>query len=167
MESDKFAEILRKINKEITITNQFESAVNENGERKYGQKKDRWWDESTGSQKEHVICWFSRKYHDGSTQKCIDSNFPSTCTQCYFADKDKKEKPEGFGKEQDAQKIFNKMRRPEMYIYIAEALDVFSEEELNTFVDNIKRAIEKNESWKNVINKYLTWDKVEEKAREK
>ena len=49
--------------------------------------------------------------------------------------------------------IFNGMRRPEMYIYIAEALNVFDEDGLKEFVENIKNAIDNNESWKKVINK--------------
>ena len=55
------------------------------------------------------------------------------------------------------------MRRPEMYIYIAEALGILEEEELKLFVDDIKKAIDNSESWQKVINKGWLWDRVEKK----
>ena len=59
--------------------------LDDNGKRKYAQLNNRWWDNSTGTQKEHLICWFSRKYYtDGSTQKCIEDNYSRCCKDCYF-----------------------------------------------------------------------------------
>jgi len=51
-----------------------------------------------------------------------------------------------------------------LYIYIAEALGILEKEELKRFVDKIKKAIDNNESWEKVINKDLSWDRVEKKA---
>ena len=61
MKSCEFAEVLRRINVLSPVTEGFEKETDKKGNRKYGQKdNNRWWDESTGSQKEHLICWFSR-----------------------------------------------------------------------------------------------------------
>ena len=51
-----------------------------------------------------------------------------------------------------------------LYIYIAEALGILEKEELKRFADKIKKAIDNNESWEKVINKDLSWDRVEKKA---
>ena len=155
MESAKFAEALRIVNVKTPITDGFE--------KEYGQKDNRWWDKSTGSQKEHLICWFSRKQYGGSTSECIDKNYPSICKRCCFAEWEYK--PEGFGEQRDAKLVFTKMRKPEMYIYIAEALGILKKEELKNLVDQIKAAIDNNESWKKVVNEELPWVKVEKRVR--
>ena len=154
MESELFAKVLQKIDKPTPVTEQFE--------KKYGQKDKRWWDKSTGSQKEHLICWFSRKHHNGSTSMCIKER---NCESCYFKTlKPIPEEYEAYKEQKDAEKVFNWMGRPEMFIYIAEALQVLSEEQLKNYVDETKKAIEKDGKWKLVRQKYLTWNMVEKKA---
>ena len=67
MTSKYFAEKLRAIQVDTPLTTKFENELDDNGKRKYAQLNNRWWDNSTGTQKEHLICWFSRKYYtDGS-----------------------------------------------------------------------------------------------------
>ena len=159
IESKMMADVLRnKMCISTPRTDEFENECGENGCRKYGQKNHRWWDKSTGRQIEHLICWFSRKYYGGSTQKCIDI---CNCRNCAF--KKVKNKPEDFVEEKEARKVFGRMKKPEMYICIAEVLEVLEEKELIEFVKEIKDAIDRGKSWKCVCNKYLNWEMVDKK----
>lgn len=140
-------------------------------DKEHGQEKNRWWDnlencEDISSQKYHVLGHFLCWYYQGAPSNCTSKN--PECGKCYS------EKLAGLNLTDTADKsgeysvsgIFNGMRRPEMYIYIAEALNVFDEDGLKEFVENIKNAIDNNESWKKVINKERLWDRVEKKAKE-
>lgn len=159
IESKLMADVLRsKVNKSTLKTDEFENECDENGCRKYGQNDKRWWDESTGRQIEHLICWFARKYYKGSTQECYDN---CNCENCAF--KDMQKKPEGFGEEKDAKKVFNRMGKPEMYICIAEVLEVIREEKLIEFVSKIKEAMNNEKSWREVRKQYFVWEMIEEK----
>lgn len=156
MESIVFAEVLQKTDVPATVTEQFE--------KEYGQEKNRWWDNSTGTQKEHLVCWFSRKYYGGSTTMCIEKK---NCESCYFKSLESiPPKLNEYKEQKDAGKVFEHMGRPEMFIYIAEVLQVLSKEQFEEYVAETKKAISSNEKWSDVRKKYLTWDMVEQKALE-
>ena len=56
------------------------------------------------------------------------------------------------------------MQRPEMYLYIAEALDVVNEESLKNCIKELKKSMDENpRKWKKIINSYINWDMVKEK----
>lgn len=161
MKAYEFANMLLNNNKDTPLTDKFENEKDENGIRKYAQKSERWWDESTGSQKEHLVCWFMRKtYENGSTQKCIDDNFTYKCPKCYFVSSGKRV---DCNQEINAKKIFNHMQRPEMYFYIAEAFEILDEKKLSCCINEVKEAKRTGKSWKEIIRKYLPWEKVETK----
>ena len=163
MESQLFASVLRKVNVPTPLTEEFESALDENGNRRYGQQKNRWWDNSTGNQKEHLICWFSRKHYEGSTSECIENNLGCVCKLCYFTQIDNK--PE-VGIEHEAEKVFGRMKRPEMFIYIAEALQILNKSKLEDYITETKQAMDKGKSWMDIRKKYINWEQIEVKAIE-
>ena len=74
-------------------------------------------------------------------------------------------KPENFGEQKDAKKVFNQMRRPEMYICMAEVFGVFENDKLIKFIDEIKEAMDNKKSWKEVCKNYLPWETIEEKIK--
>lgn len=160
MTSKYFADKLRKIQVDTPLTNRFEEEVDCNGKRLYAQLEKRWWDNSTGSQKEHLVCWFARKYCNGSTRNCIEDNYKKKCKYCYFVER--KEYYE-FSFQDNAKIVFNNMKRPEMYLWIAEALGILKEEKMVECINELKQARNNNFSWKEVINKYISWDDVEKK----
>ncbi len=164
--SRDFANVLRKLDRPTLQTNEFEDERDETSERKYAQKKDRWWDKSTGTQKEHLVCWFARKfYSEDNTKQCIENNLTENCKECYF------EKNRDMGKwkqkikiQNEAKNIFNRMQRPEMYLWIAEALDVIEEEKLKECILELKGKIKKEpKKWKVVIKEYIVWEMIENK----
>lgn len=159
--SQQFADVLRKSTTSTPLTKKFEEEKDKNGERTWGQKKDRWWDNSTGEQKEHLVCWFSRKFNGGSTEECMKNNLGSNCENCYFSKIEKK--PSGFGEQIDAQLVFERMRRPEMYFHIAESLGVLERNQLEKFIEEVKVNID---NWRNIRKKYLSWDMVKAKVKE-
>lgn len=154
MESQFFAEALRISSTPTPMTKEFEM--------EYGQKKNRWWDKSTGNQKEHLICWFSRKYFGGSTKKCVENNL-SKCKYCYFKETDWF--PD-YGEETDARKVFERMKKPEMFIYIAEALQVLTQPELENYISETKNTMDTGPNWSDIRKKYLKWEQVELNAME-
>lgn len=156
-----FANVLRETHSPTPQTDEFDRS-------KYAQKEERWWDESTGTQKEHIICWFARKYFDnGSTKKCIESNYHIRCNECHFAKNENS--PDCNPQTKNAQYVFNHMKRPEMYLWIAETLKILSEEELRQCICKLKKAMDENPNkrkskpWKDVIKQYITWEKIEQK----
>lgn len=163
--SKDFANKLRKVIDKEKQTKDFERERDKAGERKYAQKDDRWWDESTGTQKEHVVCWFARKYYsEGSTKECIKENLieQKNCKECYF---EKNEIMLNCNQIIGAKDVFAHMKRPEMYLYIVEALDVIDENKLQECIRELKKRMDENpKEWKEVINKYITWDMVERKV---
>ena len=162
MTSKYFAEKLRAIQVDTPLTTKFENELDDNGKRKYAQLNNRWWDNSTGTQKEHLICWFSRKYYtDGSTQKCIEDNYSRCCKDCYFK---KNNQYKNLTQTVDAKIVFNHMRRPEMYFWIAESLNILEPDELAKCIKEVQDALESpNKKWKAAINKYILWEDVESK----
>lgn len=122
-------------------------------------KKDRWWDNSTGIQKEHIVCWFARKYFDnGSTKKCIKSNYHIRCKECHFAEIENS--PDCNPQAKNAPDVSNHMGRPEMYFCIAETLKAISEKDLKDCICKIENAMDNNLSWKDIIKECTTWKLV-------
>lgn len=152
--SQQFADILRKSITPTPLTKAFEKTS-------LAQNKNRWWDNSTGEQKEHLVCWFSRKFNGGSTEECMKNNLGSNCENCYFSKI--KKKPSGFGEQIDAQLVFERMGRPEMYFHIAESLGVLERNQLEKFIEEVKVNID---NWRNIRKKYLSWDMVRNKVLE-
>lgn len=167
--SEEVAIVLRKLETPTPKTIQFEEMRDETGERKYAQKDtgDRWWDKSTGKQKEHVVCWFARKFYSKNcTLECIKNNSNINCKECYF-DKNNVAVND-ITSQEDAEKVFKSMKRPEMFLWIAEALGAICEHDLDTCIAELKVAMDKNPKlwYKNVIKKYITWDIVKKRILE-
>jgi hypothetical protein len=158
------ANVLRKLEKSTPQTNRFEEERDETGERKYAQKEagaqNRWWDKSTGTQKEHVVCWFARRYYsEGSTKDCIENNLIENCKECYF---EKIRRMPNCKQMIEAKRVFRYMQRPEMYLWIAEALDIIDEKELENCITELKGIMDENpKKWNSVIKKYITWEMIE------
>lgn len=168
MDLKDFIICLKKVDTKTPLTIYFDTRPDENG-KIYGQEKNRWWDnlencEDISSQKYHVLGHFLCWYYQGAPSKCTRDN--SKCKECYSETLKELDLTDAAGNrgKYSVSRIFNYMKRPEMYIYIAEALGILEKEELKLFVDKIKKAIDNNESWKKVINKGLSWDRVEKKA---
>lgn len=111
-------------------------------------------------QKEHVVCWFARRYYsEGSTKECIENNLIENCKECYF---DKIRKMPNCKQMIEAKKVFRYMQRPEMYLWITEALDAIDEKELKNCITELKDMMDKNpRKWKSIIKKYITWEMIE------
>ena len=151
--SADFANVIRETHSPTPQTDEFDRS-------KYAQKKDRWWDKSTGTQKEHIVCWFARKYFDnGSTKKCIENNYHIRCKKCSFTEIE--DSPDCNPQAKNAHDVFNHMGRPEMYFWIAETLKAISEKDLKDCICKIENAMDNNLSWKEIINEYITWELVE------
>lgn len=151
----EFVELLKNNNTPTPKTIEFD--------REYGQSTDRWWDSKEingiSTQKIHVIthfaCWY---FKEGGPSKCNERK----CMECYskkipdlssFTDENEK----------SVAWIFNRMKRPEMFIYVAEALEILDEEQLTNYISETINAINENQSWTEVRHKYLKWSDVEEK----
>lgn len=162
MDLNNFIICLKKVNTKTPLTINFDTI--------YGQEKNRWWDnlencEDISSQKYHVLGHFLCWYYQGAPSKCPRDN--SECKECYsetLKELDLTDAAGNSGENNSVSRIFNHMKRPEMYIYIAEALGILEKEKLKQFVDKIKEAIDNKESWEKVINKGWLWDRVEKKA---
>lgn len=50
-----------------------------------------------------------------------------------------------------------------MYFYIAEAFEILDEKKLSCCINEVKEAKRTGKSWKEIIRKYLPWEKVETK----
>ncbi len=169
MDMKDFILCLKKIDTKTPLTINFDTVQDENG-RIYGQEKNRWWDnlenyEGISSQKHHVLGHFLCWYYQGAPSNCTKDN--SKCKECYSETLKEMDLTDSAGNsgEYRVSEIYNRMGKPEMYIYIAEALGILKEKELENFVKKIKDAIDNNESWKKVKNEELPWDLVEEKVR--
>lgn len=158
-ESRIMAEMLRNnLDRKTPKTDEFEEAIDVNG-RRYAQEKKRWWDKSTGRQLEHLMCWYSRKYYNGSTKECMTA---CKCENCYF--KNVSNPPEDIKEVREANKVYNRMGRPEMYICIAEVLELLEEDKLEQLIGEVKEAMNKNRRrWKYIFKEYFTWEDVEKK----
>ena len=167
MDLKDFIICLKKVDTKTPITIDFDTSKKKKKKNIYGQKVNRWWDnlencEDISSQKYHVLGHFLCWYYQGAPSKCPRDN--SECKECYSKTLKGLDLKDALGKsggKNPVSRIFNSMKRPEMYIYIAEALGILEEEELKIFVDDIKKAIDNSESWKKVINKGWLWDRVE------
>lgn len=153
--SKEFANKLRDFKGKTEQTNDFEEERDKAGIRKYAQKNKRWWDESSGIQKEHIVCWFARKYYfEGSTKECIKDNLikEKHCKECFF---EKNEIKENCGQTIGAKEVFKHIQRPEMYLYIAESLGAIDKIELEECITKLKeRMDEKPRKWKEIIKNY-------------
>ena len=164
MNGIEFANALRMSNVDPTLTKAFEDEKDENNNRKYAQKDRRWWDNSTKTQKEHLICWFSRRYYNNSTQECINNCFNKSCQNCYF----KREKITPIvskSNKKDAKSIYYSMGRPEMYFCVFELLEIGEPGDLTKCINAVENALDDKASWKNIVTGYAQWDDIERAAR--
>ncbi len=126
----------KKADTKTPLTIDFDTRPDEN-EKIYGQEKNRWWDnlencEGISSQKYHVLGHFLCWYYQGAPSKCTRDN--SKCKECYSETLKELDLTDAAGNSgnHSVSGIFNGMRRPEMYIYIAEALGIFEKKRIKT-----------------------------------
>lgn len=138
----------------------------------YGQKDNRWWDvigenqEGMSKQQYHVTTHFICIYYNGN-------GYPSRCRReykcdvCYLNELYKCEEPEN---NVTLKKIYNNMGRPEMYVWLIEALTILEDGELHDCIEEIKSDWEKSENFshatrmkstREIMGKHITWDKIE------
>ena len=170
----QFADVLRNLEDNAELTKEFENIKDKDKNRIYGQKDRRWWDKNTGSQKEHVVCWFARKYYkNGSAIECKNENYPLNCKECFLCSEEKYMN-ENCGYQKDAKIVYNKMSRPEMYIWIIEVLGVLEDKnELCKIIDDIKRKMDEMKgkphntimkAAREIIESFVKWETIEEKV---
>lgn len=169
----EFYDVLGKINKETPKTKTFDEEF-ENGERKWGQKKDRWWDsesiqldnENMSRQKFHVHGHFLCKCYGNIPSKCPKG----ICAECYIEKNCNPKKTKMSNDKEKLKNIYNGMNRPEMYLFIAEALDILNETEFDELVEYIKQNIVLDPSKPGKvcekIRERITWDMVKAKVKE-
>ena len=168
MDLKDFIICLKKVDTKTPLTINFDTMPDEN-RKVYGQKEKRWWDtlekcKDISLQKYHVLGHFLCWYYQGAPSNCTRDN--SKCKECYSETLKELDLTDAAGNsgKYSVSRIFNSMQKPEMYIYIAEALGILEKNELELFVDQIKAAIRNNKSWKEVVNEKLPWVSVEKKA---
>lgn len=145
-------------------------------ESKYGQKDNRWWDdlpdlgENRSKQQYHVVNYFGCKYINGWSypSKCkLETN---ECLNCY------KKLEENLlvvdGKQIDAEVAYKKMNRPEMFLWIIEAMDILDEEQLTVCFKDIERIWKSDKAYqlkmsemKSTVGEYISWEDIENKEK--
>lgn len=132
-----------------------------------GQKDKRWWDnigetkENMSKQQYHVVAHFICLYYHG---KGFPSKCERKCNECYLKEEYKTNEPIN----EKPQNIYDTMGRPEMYMWIIEALQILNDVSLKECFDRI------NNKWKephnyntrikevrNIISEYVTWKDIE------
>lgn len=159
----EFCDVLGEINKETPKTKAFEED--------YKQKKDRWWDsesiqldnENMSRQKFHVHGHFLCKCYGNIPSKCPRNK----CANCYIEYNCNPRKNEMNNDKEKLKNIYNGMNRPEMYLFIAEALGILNETELDELVKYIKQNIDTSQPAKvcEKIRERITWDMVKAKVK--
>lgn len=153
------------------VAERFDGERDANGVRKYGQKSARWWDAldsraEYSSQRYHVLGHFLCWYHQGAPSRCSKPN--GCCRDCYentLQKIDLNTEPDRSGGKKVSE-LFGSMNRPEMFLYIAEALRVLPDDQLQRYVEETKKAIDKKHEWKNVRKEFLSWEMVENRVND-
>jgi hypothetical protein len=171
MNTKEVADILRTLETKTPRTLCFDNEINDKGERKYSQKKHRWWDnvkknEGMSGQQDHVVAYFMCRYYHGTGYqvKC-----KKECYSCYCNDNYMAEKPINDKTPKD---LYDKMDRPEMYIWLIEALEIVDSKRLKECIQDIKAKIEEMKDThhqtmmkeiRHIIEKRITWEDIEKK----
>lgn len=158
---------LRKLKKRTPMTKAFD--------KKYGQKKGRWWDKmdidkyGISRQQYHIVLYFICKYYNG--EKSGGFKCSKNCEKCYAEEGYITQTP---SKGENAEKVYNRMQRPEMYLWIIEALEL-SNENLDQCISELEeiwssesnRHSTKMKDTKSVFEQYeFTWANIESKLNE-
>lgn len=145
-------------------------------DKKDGQKDDRWWDkEGIGENKEnmskqqyHIIGYFICQYYNGSGFSGKNSKeCKKGCTECYKKKDYVVENPKN---DVTAKVLYGRMRRPEMYMWIVEALGVLEGDQLDNCFQEIEQEWKESKSMaqvRKILKNYeINWEKIEEKLEQ-
>lgn len=171
MNTKEVADILRTLETKTPGTLCFDKEMDDTGKRKYSQERDRWWDKVTkiegmSGQQDHVVAYFMCRYYHGRgyQDKCKKECYACYCNDNYIAEKPINDKT--------PKDLYNKMNRPEMYIWIIEALEIVDSKRLNECIQDIKTKMEEMKGTnyqkmmkevRYIIQKRITWEDIEKK----
>lgn len=171
IEVEKFLEVIKDCKTKTPETVEFE--------KNHGQTNKDWWnhvkpkDEYFRNQKYHIyLYFFCRACHNGSLNKECDKK----CEECYKNKLDRftnKDVSKSNLKDNFLQTKYNKMGRPEMYLWFVEAFGLLEGKKLEAFVSDITDLCPKHQpvSMKEIrdcLNDTykINWDTVAERANE-
>ena len=141
------------------------------------QNSVRWWEELGGNSryKHHVYGHFVCKYYNGSPyERCNKS--AKECKDCYLNGEYVSDSPHS---EIAAESIYNRMNRPEMYLWFVEAFGLLDDDTMQDCFNRVEKIYKEYELSKiklpkcmskvryDLRNTYgITWEKVEAKVIE-
>lgn len=141
-----------------------------------GQKDNRWWDEigknqeGLSKQQYHVVTHFICKYYNGNGHPS-ECRRKYKCDVCYLNKLYKREEPKN---NVTLKKIYNNMGRPEMYVWLIEALTILEDGKLYECVEEIKSGWKKSKksphstrmkNTREILKKHITWDNIEKSLK--
>lgn len=155
IELKAFADILNLNNEETKLTDKFDN----NPELK--QPNGRWWKDIDGNSryKHHVYGHFICCYYNKAPSKC-----KKPCKDCYLKKKYVHEPPYGKVKNITAEEVYNKMNRPELYLWFVEAFKMLNEDQMGNLFKDVEekwRKTKKTIKIKPILKDYgITWETV-------
>ena len=172
MTTKEVSDRLRNLKTKTPKTLQFENEIDKDGERVYGQKNRRWWDriekqDGMSGQQDHVVTTFICQYYHGAgyPSKCSGKG----CSSCYLNESYILENPIN---DITPESLYeNKMKRPEMYLWIIEALEILDDKTLDSCIDAVKNEMDAHPNLRigkirDIIRSYVTWNDIVTKLNE-